>query len=50
MLKQFCQEGGKAFVYRLNFQVGKNEKYAVEYELGSVYGIMHADDWNFKAN
>nr|WP_262889024.1 hypothetical protein [Nonlabens sp. Ci31] len=39
----------KTYVYHVNFQAGKNEKYVVEYELGSVYG-MYADDWNFKAN
>lgn len=49
LLKQLTQVGVKSYVYHVNFQAGKNEKYVVEYELGSVYG-MYADDWNFKAN
>jgi glycerophosphoryl diester phosphodiesterase len=49
LLEQLSQVGVKTYVYHVNFQAGKNEKYVVEYELGSVYG-MYADDWNFKAN
>ena len=36
LLKQPSQVGVKTYVYHVNVQAGKNEKYAVEYELGSV--------------
>lgn len=48
LLEQLSQVGVKSYVYHVNFQAGKNEKYTVEYELGAVYG-MYADDWNFEA-
>jgi hypothetical protein len=49
LLNQLSQVGVKIYGYYVNFQAGRNEKYAVEYKLGSVFG-MYADDWNFKAN
>ncbi|MGB5369052.1 MAG: interleukin-like EMT inducer domain-containing protein, partial [Flavobacteriaceae bacterium] len=39
-------QGVKAYVYNVNFDVGKDEKYVQENEIGLVYG-MYADKWVF---
>ncbi|KQC32383.1 hypothetical protein AAU57_02835 [Nonlabens sp. YIK11] len=47
VLKMAKENGIKSYVYHVNFQGGKDEKYVVEYELGQVYGL-YADEWDFK--
>ncbi|WP_405378503.1 sulfatase-like hydrolase/transferase [Nonlabens sp. Asnod3-A02] len=47
LLSILKKEGIHSYVYHVNFQSGKDEKYVVDYELGTVYG-MYADDWNLK--
>ena len=47
VLEQANELGYKSYVYHVNFQAGKDEKYVIDYELGKVYG-MYADQWNFK--
>ena len=48
ILEQANILGYKSYVYHVNFQGGKDEKYVVDYELGKVYG-MYADEWEFKS-
>jgi len=46
MLKQLRKNGVKVFVYQVNVEPGKDEKYVLENEIGIVYG-MYADKWIF---
>ncbi len=39
-------QGVKVYVYNVNFDLGKDEKYVQENEIGLVYG-MYADKWVF---
>lgn len=40
-----CRENNiKVYVYHVNFDAGKDEKYVLEHEIGQVYG-MYADQW-----
>ena len=43
---QLKKHGIKVYVYNVNFDPGKDEKYVYNYELGLVYG-MYADKWVF---
>jgi hypothetical protein len=40
------KQGVKVYVYNVNFDLGKDEKYVQENEIGLVYG-MYADKWVF---
>ncbi|MCW5514657.1 hypothetical protein [Muriicola sp. Z0-33] len=46
LLKQLRQQGIKVYVYNVNFDPGKDEKYVLDNEIGLVYG-MYADSWVF---
>ncbi len=46
LLKQLQTEGIKVYVYHVNFDPGKDERYVQENEIGLVYG-MYADKWVF---
>ncbi|MGB6153031.1 MAG: hypothetical protein WBG48_13695 [Pricia sp.] len=46
LLLKLRDEGIKVYVYNVNFDAGKDEKYVQENELGLVYG-MYADKWMF---
>ena len=46
LLKQLQKHGIKVYVYNVNFDPGKDEKYVLENEIGLVYG-MYADKWVF---
>ena len=46
LLDQLRKEGIKVYVYNVNFDPGKDEKYVQENELGLIYG-MYADKWIF---
>lgn len=43
---QLQKEGIRVYVYNVNFDPGKDEKYVLENEIGLVYG-MYADKWVF---
>ncbi len=45
-LDQLRKAGIKVYVYNVNFDPGKDEKYVQENELGLIYG-MYADKWIF---
>lgn len=45
-LLKLKEHGLKVYVYNVNFDPGKDEKYVFENELGLVYG-MYADKWVF---
>ncbi len=45
-LNQLREHGIKVYVYNVNFDPGKDEKYVYDNELGLVYG-MYADKWVF---
>ncbi|NAS10986.1 hypothetical protein [Poritiphilus flavus] len=45
-LLKLKENGLKVYVYNVNFDPGKDEKYVFENELGLVYG-MYADKWVF---
>jgi hypothetical protein len=47
LLQQLSDLNVKSFVYHVNFEKGKDEKYVVENEFGLVFG-MYADEWSFK--
>ncbi|WP_438961168.1 sulfatase-like hydrolase/transferase [Nonlabens sp.] len=47
LLKELQELKIKCFVYHVNFEKGRDEKYVVENELGKVYG-MYADSWDFQ--
>ena len=46
LLLQLKEQGIKVYVYHVNFDEGKDEKYVQENEIGIVYG-MYADKWVF---
>lgn len=46
LLKQLRDHGIKVYVYHVNFDEGKDEKYVYDNEIGLVYG-MYADKWAF---
>lgn len=46
LLLQLKEHGIKVYVYNVNFDPGKDEKYVQENEIGLVYG-MYADKWIF---
>lgn len=49
LLSQLKESGIKVYVYHVNFDDGKDEKYVQENEIGLVYG-MYADKWVFDQN
>ena len=46
LMLQLRDAGIKVYVYNVNFDPGKDERYVYENELGLVYG-MYADKWVF---
>ncbi|MFD2585627.1 hypothetical protein ACFSQJ_01720 [Croceitalea marina] len=46
LLLQLRDAGIKVYVYHVNFDAGKDEKYVYDNEIGLVYG-MYADKWAF---
>ncbi|MFC4096796.1 PI-PLC domain-containing protein [Euzebyella saccharophila] len=46
LMLQLKEKGIKVYVFNVNFDPGKDEKYVYENELGLVYG-MYADRWAF---
>ncbi|MGB5438008.1 MAG: hypothetical protein WBM98_19090 [Maribacter sp.] len=46
LLLQLNKQGIKVYVYHVNFDEGKDEKYVLENEIGIIYG-MYADKWVF---
>jgi len=46
LMLQMKEQGIKVYVYNVNFDPGKDEKYVQENEIGLVYG-MYADKWVF---
>ena len=46
LMLQLQENGIRVYVYHVNFDPGKDEKYVHENELGLVYG-MYADRWVF---
>jgi hypothetical protein len=46
LLLQLKEKGIRVYVYNVNFDPGKDEKYVQENEIGLVYG-MYADKWIF---
>lgn len=46
LMLKLKEKGVKVYVYNVNFDPGKDEKYVQENELGLVYG-MYADKWAF---
>ncbi len=46
LLLKLKEQGIKVYVYNVNFDPGKDEKYVQENEIGLVYG-MYADKWAF---
>lgn len=48
LMLQLKEAGIKVYVYNVNFDAGKDEKYVQENEIGLVYG-MYADKWAFDA-
>ena len=46
LMLQLREQGIKVYVYNVNFDPGKDEKYVLENEIGLVYG-MYADKWVF---
>ncbi|MGI9549783.1 MAG: hypothetical protein ACR2MT_01185 [Aurantibacter sp.] len=49
LLSQLKENGIRVYVYHVNFDEGKDEKYVQENEIGLVYG-MYADKWVFDQN
>ena len=49
LMLQLKEQGIKVYVYNVNFDPGKDEKYVQENEIGLVYG-MYADKWVFDAD
>jgi len=47
LMKKLRDNGIKVYVYNVNFDDGKDEKYVYENEIGLVYG-MYADTWEFE--
>ncbi len=46
LLEQLRAQGVKVYVYNVNFDPGKDERYVLDHEIGLVYG-MYADKWIF---
>ena len=46
LFESLGKNGIKVYVYQVNVEPGKDEKYVLENEIGIVYG-MYADDWVF---
>ncbi len=46
LMLELKKQGIKVYVYHVNFDEGKDEKYVQENEIGIVYG-MYADKWAF---
>lgn len=46
LMQQLREQGIKVYVYNVNFDPGKDEKYVHENEIGLIYG-MYADKWVF---
>ena len=46
LMLKLKENGIKVYVYNVNFDPGKDEKYVQENEIGLVYG-MYADKWVF---
>ncbi len=46
LLSQLKEQGIRVYVYNVNFDPGKDEKYVQDNEIGLVYG-MYADKWVF---
>ncbi len=46
LMLQLKKQGVKVYVYHVNFDEGKDEKYVQENEIGIIYG-MYADKWVF---
>lgn len=46
LMLKLRDNGIKVYVYNVNFDEGKDERYVYEYEIGLVYG-MYADKWVF---
>lgn len=46
LMLQLKEQGIKVYVYNVNFDPGKDEKYVQENEIGLIYG-MYADKWVF---
>ena len=46
LMEQLRDQGIKVYVYNVNFDPGKDEKYVLDNEIGLVYG-MYADKWVF---
>ncbi|WP_343486325.1 hypothetical protein [Allomuricauda sp. d1] len=47
LMLKLRDSGIKVYVYNVNFDEGKDEKYVYENEIGLVYG-MYADKWDFE--
>lgn len=45
--KDLKEQGIKAWVFHINFEKGKDEKYVLNYEMDYIYGI-YADKWEFQ--
>ena len=45
--KRLKEQGIKAWVFHINFEKGKDEKYVLNYEMDYIYGI-YADKWAFQ--
>lgn len=43
------KEGIKAWVFHIDFDKGKDEKYVLSYEMDCIYQI-YADKWGFQGN
>lgn len=46
LMSQLKKGGIKVYVYHVNFDAGKDERFVLENEIGLVYG-MYADKWVF---
>lgn len=49
LMLKLKEQGVRVYVYNVNFDPGKDEKYVLENEIGLVYG-MYADKWVFDIN
>lgn len=49
LMLQLKKQGIRVYVYHVNFDEGKDEKYVLENEIGIVYG-MYADKWVFDSS
>ncbi len=46
-LKKIKENNIKAYVYHVNFELGKDEDYVVKHEMDLIYGL-YADKWEFE--